>query len=100
MAKVNCWDFKGCGRQQGGEHTRDLGICPASTETKLNGVHGGRNSGRACWIVSGTYCDGNVQGTFAQKEENCVRCGFYKQVRSEEGEGFLLAGSLKKIMHT
>ncbi|MHB8882726.1 MAG: two-CW domain-containing protein [Thermodesulfovibrionales bacterium] len=37
-----------------------------------------------CWVVGGTYCDGRVQGTFAQKCEDCRKCSFYQKVVSGE----------------
>ncbi len=62
---------KNCGREPGGQKTNVQGICPASTEKRLHGVHGGTNGGRACWVISGTMCDGDIQGTFANKYSNC-----------------------------
>ncbi|UOO37016.1 hypothetical protein IZU99_06985 [Oscillospiraceae bacterium CM] len=74
--KTNCWEYKKCGRQPGGEKVKDFGVCPASTSAVLNGIHDGNNGGRACWVISGTYCKGQVQGTFAQKFSNCKVCDF------------------------
>ena len=82
--KQNCWDFKNCGRQPGGEKTRVLGACPAATMTKLDGIHGGENAGRACWIVAGTLCGEEISGTFARRYGNCEACDFYRMVRREE----------------
>lgn len=96
MGKQNCWEFKKCGRQEGGKQVRDLGICPASTETRLDGVHGGKNGGRACWVVAGTFCKGEVQGSFAQKQKSCRVCDFYKLVREEEYQKFMLSAILLK----
>jgi len=48
-------------------------------------VHGGKSSGRACWVVAGTFCGGTIQGTFARKQVACKRCDFYKKVHHEEG---------------
>jgi hypothetical protein len=87
-AKKNCWEFKKCGRQSSGLFTARVIVCPAATETKLTGVHGGENSGRACWVVAGTMCEGEVQGTFAQKYKNCEQCDFYMAVKEEEGDNF------------
>lgn len=28
-AKINCWDFKSCGKEANGKHVREFGICPA-----------------------------------------------------------------------
>jgi hypothetical protein len=91
MGKVNCWEFKKCGREANGANVKSLGVCPASREAKLNGVHGGSRAGRSCWVMAGTLCKGEVQGTFAQKYQNCSQCDFYVAVRKEEGNGFMLA---------
>ena len=88
MVKRNCWEIKKCGRHEGGEHVNDLGVCPAAISERLDGTHGGRNAGRACWVVAGTMCGGSIQGTFAQKYNQCEKCEFYKTVKSEEGSTF------------
>lgn len=81
---MNCWEFMKCGREENGDKSAELGVCPAHTEPRLNGIHGGINAGRACWVVAGTFCGGQVQGTFAEKEHNCLACDFYDLVRREE----------------
>jgi len=48
MAKQNCWEAKQCGRQPDGPEAAELGICPATTEKKLNGINGRKNAGRTC----------------------------------------------------
>jgi two-component system NtrC family sensor kinase len=80
-AKKNCWEAMDC-------HKDD---CPAKNEERLDGVHGGIAAGRACWVVAGTRCRGEVQGEYAQKFQNCSTCKFYLQVREEEG-GLLRSG--------
>ena len=98
--KLNCWEFKKCGREPGGAKVHELGVCPAATEERLEGVHGGNKAGRACWIVAGTFCKGETQGTFAQKYGNCIRCDFYQMVKEEEGPRYQLSvtimGKMKK----
>jgi hypothetical protein len=93
--KQNCWEFKKCGREPGGAKTRELGVCPASTETRTTGVNSGKNGGRACWAMAGTLCGGKLQGSFATKVANCLACDFYKVVNQEEGPGH---ASTKDIM--
>ena len=80
----------GCGRQVGGVNADDKGICPASVAEKFNGVNRGDNAGRFCWAVAGTLCDGEIQGTYAQKLGDCLRCKFLKQVNEDEGRVFVL----------
>ncbi len=84
--KTNCWEFKKCGRQATGALAKERGICPASTHESLNGIHGGKNAGRACWVVAGTFCGGEVQGTEAQKQHNCWKCDFFQVVKKEEAD--------------
>lgn len=83
--RKNCWEHKRCGRERGGAKVDELGICPAASEGRLDGTHGGTNAGRACWVVAGSLCGGKVQGTFAQKFQSCSTCDFYLRVRTEEG---------------
>lgn len=92
--KKNCWEFKKCGREPGGANERELGVCPAANETRLDAVHGGRNAGRACWVVAGTLCKGETQGTFAVKFGACEACEFYLAVREEEFPQFQFASLL------
>ncbi len=66
---MNCWEFKKCGRDKTGD-------CPAYT----------RRAGRVCWIVAGTMCDGEVQGTFAKKINACIKCDFYQYANKESRE--------------
>jgi len=88
--KENCWEFKRCGREIGGKNSYVPGICPAATCQPLHAVHGGINGGRACWVVAGTVCDNQIQGTFAQKHHDCTCCDFYNRVLAEEGDDLLV----------
>jgi len=99
MKKMNCWEFKKCGREPGGAR-KELGICPSATEAKLHGTHEGTNAGRACWVVVGTLCGGQIQGTFAKKLDNCETCDFYKLVRQEEGARYQLSIMILKKLRS
>ena len=57
-----------CEREKGGAKVPELGECIASKE----------GLGHSCWNIAGTLCGGVVQGTVAQKEENCTACAIYK----------------------
>ena len=81
---TNCWEFTRCGR----ERQNELGICPAATETKAHTLNRGKNGGRICWAVTGTYCNGKKQGSYAQKLMTCSECDFRKKVKEEEGLTF------------
>src|SRR3989304_8262635 len=96
--KKNCWEFKGCGRELGGQNVHELGVCPAAIYRRLDGVHGGKSAGRACWIVAGTMCAGRIQGTFAQEYKDCLKCDFYKSVKKEEGLDFKMTTGLEEML--
>jgi hypothetical protein len=85
-SKINCWEFMGCGMHMNSD-VKDAGkvaICPVSLDQIRKGMHGGQNAGRACWLVSGTLCNGARQVTAAQKSEACNSCDFYALVIDEE----------------
>lgn len=87
--KLNCWQYKKCGREPGGVHVAEFGVCPAAIASEADCIHGGKNAGRMCWIVAGTMCSGTVSGTFAAKIGDCLCCDFYGHVLQEEGEQFV-----------
>jgi hypothetical protein len=90
VQKLNCWEIKKCGREQGGSKSRRLSICPAALDTSSYGINNGKNGGRLCWAIAGTFCGGKVQGDFAQKQVSCMACEVFKQVKDEEGPEFIL----------
>ncbi len=63
---MNCWEYMKCGREAGGLKVDELGACPSYPD-----------HGKSCARVAGTYCDGEVQGTFATKFGTCKDCDFY-----------------------
>ncbi len=83
--KQDCWEFKNCGREPEGAKVAELGVCPAAIDISSDGLNGGKNAGRVCWAVAGTFCGGKVQGSFAQKQLSCMTCDFFKKVKEEEG---------------
>ncbi len=83
-SKINCWEFKECGREPGGLRAEELGICPVALDGAADGIHGGLNGGRACWVVQGSLCGNRIQGNFAQKLGACLVCPFYQLVEEEE----------------
>jgi len=91
---LNCWEFMKCGREPGGRLVADKGVCPAAAESRLDGSLGGVNGGRCCWIVAGTFCGGQPQGTFATRFATCRECDFFKKVEQEESRFLYQAHSL------
>ena len=94
----NCWEFHDCGRVEGGKNVHIHGICPATNEKKADGIHIGKNGGRACWVIAGTFCGGKVQGTFAEKQKTCLDCRFFQEVLKEQDFTLIAVDAiLKKI---
>ncbi len=98
MSKINCWEYKKCGREPNGAKSKDLGVCPASIQTKLDNVNHGKNGGRACWPIAGTLCGGKVQGSFAVKVGNCLKCDFYQLVKNEEADLFVTSKDILNML--
>lgn len=90
MKKFNCWEFMKCGRQPGGDKLNGRDVCPAAKDNPCNGLNDGEYGGRICWAIAGTFCKGEIQGTIASKIADCVFCGFYKKVKSEEDEKLVM----------
>ena len=75
MTLPHCWEIKKCGRERGGRKVAEFGECPASRQCM----------GHSCWALVGTLCGGKVQGTFAEKERNCVECEVYQSYSRADG---------------
>ncbi len=84
LRKLNCWEYKKCGREPGGNKADKDGVCPAAAEKTFDTFNHGINAGRACWLVAGTFCDNQVSGTFAEKIDTCRNCDFYKNIQNDE----------------
>jgi eukaryotic-like serine/threonine-protein kinase len=83
--KTNCWEYHGCGREPCGKNALTLGVCPAASDKSYDGINSGKCAGRFCWAVAGTFCEGKIQGTYAEKINSCPDCDFFKMVLAEEG---------------
>ena len=98
MSFQNCWEFKKCGREKGGPRVPELGICPASTEIRLNRINHRKNGGSACCVVAGSLSKGKIQCIVASEIPICLVCDFYTQVAWEEGPNLLTAKKLLAIL--
>jgi hypothetical protein len=88
--KKNCWEFKVCGQERTGRNNSHV-KCPVPEMTTSNGINGGKNAGRICWLVSHTMCKGETDTTFEEMIKICGECDFYKLVKEEEGEELVLS---------
>ena len=65
VSPVPCWKVEKCGMKN----------CPAYKKTDI-----------PCWYVTGTMCKGGIQGTYAQKIEECKKCKVYNSYVGDEIE--------------
>ncbi len=98
--KLNCWEFQKCGREPNGNRVDELGVCPAALDTSFDGINRGKNGGRVCWAIAGTFCEGEIQGAFADKRDSCVNCQFFKMVNSEDEADETPTRLLKHLVDT
>jgi len=90
MEKQNCWEIMNCGREPGGKNVGELGICRVPLSGIGDGFNEGKNRGRICWAITGTFCGGEIQGTYAKKLKSCETCPAFKKTKEEEGDNFQL----------
>jgi len=72
-----------CGREPGGSAVDRQGVCPAASATMFDGVNGGRNAGRFCWRLAGTFGVSRIQGTYARTIATCQECLFFKKMEAQ-----------------
>jgi hypothetical protein len=94
--KLNCWEFHQCNREGDDSIFKEIDTCPASIEHCTHEINDGKNGGRACWVIAGSFSRGEVLCTcaHADKSSSCVNCDFYKIVQLEEGSRFITGSEL------
>jgi len=98
--KLNCWEYNECGREPGGYEIESYGICPTSSCVEADGLNGGKNGGRICWAIAGTFVNGKVTGKYACDKFSCINCDFFKLVSEEEGvDNFEMATPVQMILY-
>jgi hypothetical protein len=86
--KLNCWEFRKCGREPGGANASHAGTCPAAVEARADGIHSGMNGGRCCWAVTAALRQQGI--CLDQCGGGCDGCDFYRLVRNEEEQRLVL----------
>jgi DNA-binding transcriptional regulator YiaG len=56
----------------------DLQECPSETRKRCPAWE--YHSGHLCWFISGTLCQGEVQGNWASKMRICRKCKVFKSM--------------------
>lgn len=88
----NCWEYMRCGYEPDGRNDYRPQVCPAPVMVEFDGVNRGKNGGRFCWCIAGTYCRGRRQGGHDEKFfTRCLQCAFFQEVQGQEGRRFILS---------
>jgi hypothetical protein len=99
VAKQNCWEFLDCGREPGGAKVEELEVCPAAVDTRADGINGGKNGGRACWAIVGSFAGKIPSCPFPTAIKDCFGCKFYWLVSQEEGSDFVTGTEILIRLH-
>jgi len=81
--KLNCWEFKKCGREPGGRNVSQYGVCSIPLARDCDGINGGKNCGRACWLWRELACVKIMQKCSVQEIRECRECDFYLFVKKK-----------------
>ena len=84
MKKYNCWEFMKCGKCPS-KNGNKSSICPVASETSANGLNGGIDGGRLCWVITADGCMDKVKCSDLHQGDFCYQCEFRYKVKNEEG---------------
>lgn len=74
-----------CGRGPNGDKKDKCSVCPVTTEILADGLNGGVNGGRMCWVIVDN-CPGDENDSSRTQEKSfCFQCEFRYKVMAEEG---------------
>ncbi len=59
--------------------------------TSADGINGGKNAGRICWLIANTMCKGDTESIFEAMIRTCGECDIYKLVKTEVGNAVMLS---------
>jgi hypothetical protein len=84
MSKLNCWEFMKCGRHIGKDKTDKSDVCPVATAISADGLNGGVNGGRICWVIATTCSEKHIHCLNYKRKDPCFSCEFRYKVMMEE----------------
>jgi hypothetical protein len=80
---LNCWEYKKCGREPGGKYVEKYGICLVAIEKNCDGLNGGKNGGRSCWLWRESACAKIMKKSSIQNIRECRACAVYNSIKSK-----------------
>ena len=85
--RMNCWEFKQCGREPGGRNVEKYGRCSVPVSVEHNGMNNGKNGGRSCWILREAACEKIMRACRVDEIKECRQCRFHIHVKKSECSG-------------
>ncbi|MCI5219061.1 MAG: hypothetical protein D3914_07680 [Candidatus Electrothrix sp. LOE2] len=82
--RINCWEFKKCGREPGGRNIEKYGCCSVPVSIEYDGMNNGKNGGRSCWILRESACEKIMRACRVDEIKECRQCHFHTYVRKTE----------------
>lgn len=82
--KLNCWEFKNCGREPGGLLADSHGVCPVALALRYDGLNEGKGAGRACWLAQAEQAKSRLDDFRPVSCDRCADCDFHLRVLFEE----------------
>jgi len=83
--KDNCWDYMKCGKGPDENGKNKFIMCPVVFHEAANGLNGGVNGGRLCWLVASKKKYGEMKHLNQKRTDPCFFCEFHYKVMAEEG---------------
>ena len=100
--KLNCWEFMKCGKGPDTAGSNGHDICSVASAVIADGLNGGDNGGRICWVIAENYFKGSIHCSEKRIIHSCYACEFRYLVTMDEGllnicktTGFLLENAEK-----
>lgn len=74
-----------CGEGNGIYDAGHKSACPIANNKTANGLNGGVNGGRICWVIADSCCNEQIPCITNKRKDPCFSCEFRYKVMNEEG---------------
>ncbi|MCI5148900.1 MAG: hypothetical protein D3916_05850 [Candidatus Electrothrix sp. MAN1_4] len=86
-SKIDCWEFKKCGREPGGKNIEKYGLCSLVVSLEDNKINNKRNGERLCWSLRESACEGIMRECCVNEIKECRQCTFYIFLQESYNQG-------------
>jgi hypothetical protein len=89
-----------CGKELARTKAQEIGVCSASSKTMLDRTDGSGDAGPACWVISGTVCDGTSQRSCMEEISDCMSSRLYDYACNQERQRLENSSNLLRKLDT